>query len=134
MRSFKTASLVELFGISSAELAQNLAEFSKFPFWSFINPEKIELGKLPTQFCKKNHIARLSFFGSVLSDQFRPDSDVDVLVEFRPGKTPGFLGFSKMERDLSAILGRRVDLRTPGELSKYFREEVLSHAEVGYAG
>ena len=87
-----------------------------------------------SEFCKKNHIARLSFFGSVLSDQFRPDSDVDVLVEFRPGKTPGFLGFSKMERDLSAILGRRVDLRTPGELSKYFREEVLSHAEVGYAG
>ncbi len=86
------------------------------------------------EFCKENHIAKLSFFGSVLSDRFRPDSDVDVLVEFRPGKTPGFLGLSRMERNLSAILGRRVDLRTPDELSKYFRDEVLSQAEISYAG
>ncbi len=99
------------------------------------NRLKIEVSEQAImEFCEENHIVRLSFFGSVLSDRFRPDSDVDVLVEFRTGKTPGFLGLSRMERNLSAILGRRVDLRTPGELSKYFREEVLAQAEVGYAG
>ena len=94
----------------------------------FVDRQKV------AEFCRKHHIRKLALFGSVLREDFRADSDVDVLVEFRTGKTPGLLGLSRMERNLSAILGRRVDLRTPGELSKYFRDEVLSQAEVGYAG
>lgn len=86
------------------------------------------------EFCRENHIQKLSFFGSVLRNDFSPQSDVDVLVEFETGKTPGFLSFSRMERELSGILGRRVDLRTPGELSRYFRDKVLSLARVQYAG
>ena len=82
-------------------------------------------------FCRRNHIRRLALFGSVLRDDFRPDSDVDVLVEFEPGKTPGF-AFFDVEQELTQILGRRVDLRTPQELSKYFRDEVLAEAEEVY--
>jgi len=85
------------------------------------------------RFCKKHHVRKLSLFGSVLREDFRADSDVDVLVEFEPGKGPGFLGLARMERKLSAILGRKVDLRTPQELSRYFRDDVLSSAEVQYA-
>jgi uncharacterized protein len=76
------------------------------------------------EFCRRHHIHRLALFGSVLRDDFTPDSDVDVLVEFEPGKIPGFAFFS-MEEELSGILGRRVDLNTPNSLSKYFREEVF---------
>jgi hypothetical protein len=83
------------------------------------------------EFCRNNHIRRLALFGSVLRDDFGPDSDVDVLVEFEPGQTPG-LRFFGMEIELSEILGRKVDLNTPGFLSKYFRDEVLSEAEVQY--
>lgn len=83
------------------------------------------------EFCRRNHIRRLAFFGSVLRDDFTPQSDVDVLVEFEPGKTPGF-GMVDMQDELSEILGRRVDLRTPNELSKYFRDEVLAEAEELY--
>ena len=82
-------------------------------------------------FCRRHHIRRLAFFGSVLRDDFTPDSDVDVLVEFEPGKTPGF-AFFDVEQELSQILDRRVDLRTPQELSKYFRDEVLAEAEELY--
>jgi len=77
------------------------------------------------EFCRRHHIHRLALFGSVLRDDFTPASDVDVLVEFEPGKTPGF-AFFRMQDELSDIIGRRVDLNTPKELSKYFREEVLS--------
>jgi uncharacterized protein len=80
------------------------------------------------EFCRRHHIRRLALFGSVLRDDFTADSDVDILVEFEPGKTPGFAFFS-MEEELSGILGRRVDLNTPNSLSKYFREEVLAEAE-----
>jgi predicted nucleotidyltransferase len=73
-----------------------------------VNPEEI------ADFCRRHHIRRLSFFGSVLRDDFRADSDVDVLVEFEPGKGPGFLRLARMEEDLSPLLGgRKVDLRTP---------------------
>lgn len=86
------------------------------------------------KFCKQNYICKLSLFGSVLREDFSPDSDVDVLVEFKPGRGPGFFGLARMERELSAILGgRKVDLRTPQELSRYFRDEVLLSAEVQYA-
>ncbi len=84
-------------------------------------------------FCRRNHIRRLSLFGSVLRDDFRPDSDIDVLVEFDPDQHIG-LKIARMERELSAILGgRKVDLRTPAELSRYFRDEVLRDAQVQYA-
>jgi uncharacterized protein len=86
------------------------------------------------EFCRRNHIARLSLFGSVLREDFRPDSDVDVLVEFEEGHTPGFLGLARMEKELSEMLGgRKVDLRTPHDLSRYFRDEVLDAAVVQYA-
>ena len=82
-------------------------------------------------FCRKHHIRRLALFGSVLRDDFRPDSDVDVLVEFEPGCVPG-LAFFAMEQELSEILGRRVDLNTPQFVSPYIRERVLAEAEAQY--
>lgn len=84
--------------------------------------------------CRRHHIKKLSFFGSVLRDDFKGDSDVDLLVEFEPGKMPGLLSMARMERELSAILGGRpVDLRTKSELSRYFRGDVLAKARVAYA-
>lgn len=90
--------------------------------------------KIIADFCKKNYIIKLSLFGSVLREDFRIDSDLDFLVEFKPGKVPGLIKLCRMQRELSEILnGRKVDLRTPQELSKYFRDEVLAQAEVQYA-
>ncbi len=83
------------------------------------------------EFCRRNRIRRLSLFGSVLRDDFGPDSDVDVLVEFEPGTCVG-LRFFEMEAELCDILGRRVDLNTAGFLSRYFRDEVLAEAVVQY--
>ena len=83
------------------------------------------------EFCRRHRIRKLSLFGSVLRDDFRPDSDIDVLVEFEPGARTGFAFFA-MEIELSEILGRKVDLNTPGFLSKYFRDQVLKEAEVQY--
>ena len=79
-------------------------------------------------FCRRNHIRKLSLFGSVLRDDFTPESDVDVLVEFEPGETPGFFEYVGMELELTELLGRKVDLLTAGFLSPYFREEVLREA------
>jgi predicted nucleotidyltransferase len=84
-------------------------------------------------FCRRHHIARLSLFGSVLRSDFRDDSDIDVLVEFEQGARVGLLALSAMQRELSQIVGRDVDLRTPGDLSRYFRDEVLRTARVQYA-
>ena len=84
-------------------------------------------------FCEKHHIRKLSVFGSVLRDDFRPDSDIDVLVEFRRGHAIGFIRLAAIERELSGMLGRKVDLRTPADLSRYFRDEVVESAEVHYA-
>ncbi len=80
-------------------------------------------------FCQRHHIRRLALFGSVIRDDFTPDSDVDVLVEFKPGKTPGF-AFISVGDELSEILHRKVDLNTPQCLSRYYRDEVLAEAEV----
>ena len=82
-------------------------------------------------FCRRNHIRKLAFFGSVLRDDFRLNSDVDVLVEFESGHVPGF-GFIRLQRELSELLGREVDLNTPNSLSRYFRDQVLAEAEVQY--
>lgn len=84
-------------------------------------------------FCRRHHIRKLSLFGSVLRDDFRPDSDVDVLVEFEPGYSVGLIRLAGMEIELAKIVGRKVDLRTPAELSRYFRQKVLDTAEVQYA-
>ncbi len=84
-------------------------------------------------FCDRHGIARLSLFGSVLRDDFTPESDVDVLVEFLPGRTPTLPSIAVMEDDLGTMLGRRVDLRTPQELSRYFRDEVVASARVLHA-
>jgi uncharacterized protein len=93
----------------------------------------IERGKIAV-FCRRHYIGRLSVFGSALREDFRPDSDIDVLVEFLPGHTPGFFRLFDMEEELSAIFGgRKVDLRTPHDLSRYFRDEVVTTAEVQYA-
>lgn len=85
-----------------------------------------------SQFCRRHHIRRLSLFGSQLKGTARIDSDVDLLVEFEPGKIPGLLGLAGMEIELSALIGRTVDLRTAEDLSRYFRDEVLRTAEVQY--
>lgn len=82
-------------------------------------------------FCRRHHIRKLALFGSVLSDSFDQDSDVDVLVEFEPGRTPG-LAFFAMQEELSQILQRQVDLQTPNFLSPYFRQEVMEMADVCY--
>lgn len=82
-------------------------------------------------FCRRHHIRRLALFGSILRDDFGPQSDVDVLVEFEPGHVPG-LAFFSLEEELSRLVGRKVDLNTPGFLSPYFRDSVLSEAEVLY--
>lgn len=83
------------------------------------------------EFCRRNHVRKLSLFGSILRNDFGPDSDIDVLVEFEPGQTPG-LRFFGIQDELSEILGRKVDLNTAGFLSKSFRDEVLTEAEVQY--
>src|SRR4051794_39138427 len=82
-------------------------------------------------FCEQHHIERLSLFGSILRDDFGPESDVDVLVEFEPGHTPGW-DFFGMQEELSEIIGRRVDLNTRGWLSKYFRDQVEAEARPLY--
>ena len=82
-----------------------------------------------SEFCRKNRIRRLSLFGSVLRSDFRTESDIDVLVEFEPGGTVGLFGVAKLERELSSLLGwRKVDIRTPQDLSRYFRDSVIREA------
>jgi uncharacterized protein len=83
------------------------------------------------EFCRKHHIRKLALFGSVLRDDFGPNSDVDVLVEFEPDKTPG-LAFFAMQDELSELLRRAVDLNTPAWLGKYIRDDVLAEAETMY--
>jgi predicted nucleotidyltransferase len=91
--------------------------------------------EIPTEeiaaFSRRNRIRKLALFGSVLRDDFTPDSDVDVLVEFEPDARVG-LRFFALEQELSELLGRQVDLNTPGFLSKYFRDQVIAEAEVAY--
>jgi predicted nucleotidyltransferase len=92
-----------------------------------IPPDKI------SEFCMRYHIRRLAFFGSVLREDFTPESDVDVLVEFEQGTRVGFFELFDMEQELSRFLnGRKVDMNTPNSLSKYFRDKVLREAEVAY--
>ena len=83
--------------------------------------------------CRAKGIKRLALYGSALRLDFTPESDIDVLVEFEQGRTPGLLGMSRLERDLSPLFGqRKIDLRTPEDLSIYFRQQVMEEAEVQY--
>jgi predicted nucleotidyltransferase len=95
-------------------------------------PMSLDVDQLPRDkiaaFCRQRHIRRLAIFGSALRDDFTPESDVDVLIEFEPGKTPG-LAFFTVQDELSKMLGQSVDLNTPQCLSKYFRDEVLKEAK-----
>ena len=96
---------------------------------------------LPIQFppaplaeiCQRYAVRRLSVFGSALRPDFRPDSDVDVLVEFEPGHSVGFFRLAALQRELAALIGREVDVRTPGDLSPYFRDDVLRAAREQFA-
>jgi uncharacterized protein len=84
-------------------------------------------------FCVNHHVKRFAFFGSVLRDDFSERSDIDIVVDFDPGHTPGFFVLSDMEDELAEIFhGRKIDLRTPQDLSKYFRDDVLDKMEVAY--
>jgi hypothetical protein len=95
-------------------------------------PAKLQIDRQAVAaFCRRHHVRRLALFGSVLRDDFTDRSDVDVLVEFEPGHVPG-LAFFSMEAELSAIVGRKVDLNTLGFLSRYFRDQVLAEAETQY--
>src|SRR5579871_2723824 len=89
-----------------------------------MSPREIE------EFCARNHIRKFSFFGSILTDQFGPDSDIDVLVEFDVGRVPGYIGIARMESELTQRLGRNVDLRTPGGLSEHMRGRVIRDVAV----
>jgi len=92
-----------------------------------INREQI------ADFCQRHHIRKFAFFGSVLRDDFRTDSDVDVLVEFEPGVRVGLFELMSMQLEFSDMIGREADFRLPGDLSRYFRDRVIAEAEVQYA-
>jgi len=114
---------------NEGELQKLKASASSIQTYSF----PVSKAKL-AEFCRRHHIKKLSLFGSVLREDFRPDSDIDMLVEFEPGHVPGLFGLADMETELSALLdGHKVDLRTPADLSRYFRDRVLREAEVQYA-
>jgi uncharacterized protein len=93
--------------------------------------EKVPHKKL-IEFCRKNHIHKMSLFGSALHGDLRPDSDIDLLVEFEKGHVPGLITLAGMEIQLSEMFGRKVDLRTPRDLNRHFRDDVVREAEVKY--
>ena len=93
--------------------------------------QKIPNDKL-AGFCKKNHIRKLSVFGSAVRGDLQPDSDIDLLIEFEQDLTPGLFSIVRMEMELAEMIGRKVDLRTPEDLSQYFRDEVVRNAEIQY--
>lgn len=96
------------------------------------SPIKIDQARVAV-FCKAHHITKLALFGSVLIGQFGPDSDVDILVQFDPAHIPGLFALAGMEMELGEMLERKVDMRTPNDLSRYFRGEVVKNALVQYA-
>jgi len=99
-----------------------------------MNPNELLRNETLAEFCRQWHIRRLSLFGSALRADFGPDSDIDLLVEFEPDHTPSLFEVARMERELSGKLGgRKVDLRTAEDLSRYFRKQVQREAKVQYA-
>ena len=93
--------------------------------------KKMPRGKL-AEFCIRNHIRKVSLFGSAVGEKLGSDSDIDLLVEFEEGRTPGLFSIVRMEMELGETLGRKVDLRTPEDLSQYFRDEVMRDARIQY--
>jgi hypothetical protein len=124
-------SLVDKGIFSSIEIARDLPGSGSQPLNS--NPNiKIPRRKI-AGFCRRHHIQKLSLFGSVLRDDFGEESDVDILVDFLPGHTPGYFSLFDMETELSALLGgRKADIRTSQDLSRYFRDQVIREARVQY--
>ena len=98
---------------------------------SYLLKQHIPHQKL-VDFCKKNHIKKLAIFGSSIKGKLKSDSDIDILVEFEEEYTPGLITFCGMQNELSDMIGREVDLRTPQDLSRYFRDEVMKTAKVQY--
>ncbi len=98
-----------------------------FSLLNYVSKENLE------EFCKKQHIRKLSVFGSAIKGTLRIDSDIDILVEFEEDTSPGLLTFCGIQNELSDIIGREVDLRTLQDLSRYFRQDVEKTAEVQYA-
>ena len=98
-----------------------------FSITNIISEEKL------SEFCKKHHIKKLSLFGSALRDEVRPESDIDMLVEFEEEYTPGLITLAGIEIELTDMINKKVDLRTAGDLSRYFRDEVVNTAEALYA-
>jgi predicted nucleotidyltransferase len=86
-----------------------------------------------SELCGRYHVRKLALYGSALRGEDGPESDIDLIVEFLPGKTPGLLTIARMQRELSSIYGKNVDLRTPQELSRYFRDEVMNNSRIQYA-
>ncbi len=98
----------------------------------FILPVHIKVSERAlTEFCRRHHVKKLAFFGSVLRDDFDEESDIDILVEFEHGYVPGF-DMVALGNELSQLISRKVDLRTPNELSRYFRAQVVREARVVY--
>lgn len=85
------------------------------------------------EFCRRHHLTKLAFFGSILTDRFGPDSDIDVLFEYHPDHVPTLFDVAAMEVELGEILGRKADMRTARDLSHYFRDEVVRGALIQYA-
>jgi predicted nucleotidyltransferase len=99
----------------------------------FMNKNIIIAKEKIREFCERHHINRLAIFGSALRDDFSDESDVDVLVDFEPGHVPGFFRLFEMQEELSTLFsGRKIDMRTPEDLSRYFREKVIATAQVQY--
>jgi predicted nucleotidyltransferase len=104
-----------------------------FGDWVMGKPNIDFLDRRISEFCERNHIRKLSVFGSYLREVMHADSDIDILVEFDPDHTPGLIRLAGMQKELSSILGCNADVRTAEDLSRYFRQEVLETAEVKYA-
>ena len=98
---------------------------------TYLLQQKISQKEL-AEFCRKNHIKKLSVFGSLVRGELGPDSDIDILVEFEQGQTPGLFSIVRMEMELADVFGKKVDLRTPDDLSQYFRDEVMRNAQLQY--
>ncbi|MFH1263525.1 MAG: nucleotidyltransferase domain-containing protein [Pseudomonadota bacterium] len=125
-------------GVSRSDLLSTILGLSEIDHAGF-GPEAVRKNLVLSrsalaEFCRRHAIRKLALFGSVLRSDFRPDSDVDVLVAFRKGEEPGIFAMSGMATELSGLLGgRKVDLKTPSELSRYFRNEVAREAFELYA-
>jgi len=117
--------------MTGALKAYELYHFKKRGCIMFKLTDYIPKAELET-FCRRNHITKMSLFGSALRDELKTGSDIDILVEFDKNHMPGLFDVSRMEIELSETIGHKVDLRTPEDLSKYFRDEVVKSAEVHY--